>query len=219
VGCSIIRFGDGAHSVIPRRFFIANWMGEEANFGTLHLGRVINIGVGPTVKVDSNNQGQRLGRFIAGGERIRFILNAQHSMTSSSTFNFACLGPGFRDGHVGQYGDMVIDNDSGSTTRRCSLAAATSPVAASSARALVTPEFKTEPYGIYLGTPARLARFRFPEKIREKLLDLAWLEQPMAWIKIQMAAFTVDITKDEGYACEVMDELKASLRPPVRAAA
>lgn len=51
------------------------------------------------------------------------------------------------------------------------------------ARTLVPPNFKSEPYGIYVGSPARLVRFRFSERIREKLLELGWWDMSMPWLQ------------------------------------
>jgi acetyltransferase-like isoleucine patch superfamily enzyme len=218
---SIIRYADGSRSVIPRRFFIANWKDEEANFGTLQMGRAVMIGVGSTVKVDHDPQALRMGRFIAMGERIHFTLNAQHAMKSITTFNLSCFGPGFREGKVEQYGDMVFENDIWVADEAmflggCHIANGT----VIGARSLVTGGFKTEPFGIYAGTPARLIRFRMPEKVRELLLELAWWDQPMSWIKANADRFAMDLTEDVGRSCEMLTELKRSQhRQPLRAAA
>ena len=209
---TLIRYRDGSRSIIPRRFFLKNWQDEEANFGTLHIGRAVNIGIGSTVKVDSENQGLRIGRFVAAGERVRFVLNAQHSINSIAMFNMACLGPGFRDAPIGQYGDTVLGNDlwigdEAMFLGGCHIADG----CVIGARALVPANFKTEPYGIYVGSPARLVRFRFPEKVRELLLALAWWEQPLAWIKAHMDGFGIDLTADEARSCELLREMRATL--------
>jgi len=48
------------------------------------------------------------------------------------------------------------------------------------ARSLLPQNFVSEPYGIYAGTPAKLKKFRFSERVRERLLDLAWWEMPLS---------------------------------------
>jgi len=210
---SIIRYADGSRSVIPRRFFIANWLDTEANFGSLHMGRAVTIGVGSTVKVDNDKQALRMGRFIAMGEHIRFTLNGQHPMRSMSTFNLACFGPGYKEGTVDHHPDMVFENDIWVADEAMFLGGC--HIANGSvigARALVTGGFKTEPYGIYAGTPARLIRFRVPEKVRELLLELAWWEQPMSWIKTHADCFAMDLAQDVGRSCEMLTALKSSLR-------
>lgn len=55
------------------------------------------------------------------------------------------------------------------------------------AGAVVTKD--TEPYGIYVGVPAKLMRFRFPEEIREKLLALQWWEKDFDWIRSRAELF------------------------------
>jgi hypothetical protein len=76
------------------------------------------------------------------------------------------------------------------------------------ARSVIPPNFRSEPYGIYVGSPARLVRFRFSERVRERLLDLAWWDMPLQWIKRNNDAFLVDLTADEGRALEVLGELQ-----------
>jgi acetyltransferase-like isoleucine patch superfamily enzyme len=44
------------------------------------------------------------------------------------------------------------------------------------ARSLLPPNFRSEPYGIYAGTPAKLIRFRFSEKVCEASVNLACWE-------------------------------------------
>jgi hypothetical protein len=73
---------------------------------------------------------------------------------------------------------------------------------------VIPPNFRSEPYGIYVGSPARLVRFRFSERVRERLLDLAWWDMPLQWIKRNNDAFLVDLTADEGRALEVLGELQ-----------
>lgn len=55
------------------------------------------------------------------------------------------------------------------------------------AGAVVTKD--TEPYGIYVGVPAKLTRFRFPEETREKLLALQWWDKDFDWIRSRAELF------------------------------
>jgi hypothetical protein len=81
------------------------------------------------------------------------------------------------------------------------------------ARSLLPPNFRSEPYGIYVGAPARLVRFRFPEKVREALLALAWWDQPVSWLRTHNDAFLVDLAADPGRALETLAELARQVRP------
>ena len=78
------------------------------------------------------------------------------------------------------------------------------------ARALLTPNFRSEPYGIYAGTPAKLIRFRFSEKVREALVNLAWWEMPLTWIRDNNEAFLQDLTVDEPRALDTLTKLLES---------
>ena len=55
------------------------------------------------------------------------------------------------------------------------------------AGAVVTKD--TEPYGIYVGVPAKLTRFRFPQETRDKLLKLQWWDKDFDWIKSKSEFF------------------------------
>lgn len=78
------------------------------------------------------------------------------------------------------------------------------------ARSLLPPNFRTEPYGIYAGTPAKLIRFRFSEKVREALVNLAWWEMPLSWVKDNNHHFLHDMTADENAALDVIAQLAQS---------
>ncbi|HMD70040.1 MAG TPA: hypothetical protein VKF41_01780 [Bryobacteraceae bacterium] len=76
------------------------------------------------------------------------------------------------------------------------------------AQSRLSPNFRSEPYGVYGGAPARLIAFRFSEKIREKLLDLAWWEMPLQWIRENNDFFLLDLLADEGRSLEAIAQLK-----------
>ena len=61
---------------------------------------------------------------------------------------------------------------------------------------LVTSSQKVEPFGIYVGHPAKLVKFRYDEKIIEKLLVLKWWEKNLSWIKKHKEYFDFDLTED-----------------------
>lgn len=76
------------------------------------------------------------------------------------------------------------------------------------ARSLLPPNFRSAPYVVYAGSPARLVRFRFSEKVCDALLGLAWWHMPLVWIRDNNDAFLVDLTADEGRSLEMLAELK-----------
>ncbi len=80
------------------------------------------------------------------------------------------------------------------------------------ARSLLPPNFRSEPYGIYAGIPARLLRFRFPEKVREALVNLAWWEMPLTWLRENNDFFLQDMTADEEKALATIEQLSESCK-------
>ena len=64
------------------------------------------------------------------------------------------------------------------------------------AKSLVTKD--CVPYGIYVGTPAKLVRLRFPEKVIEQLLELKWWDWSVDKIRANLAFFETDLTSFDG---------------------
>lgn len=206
----IICYQDGFHSSIPHGFF-QNWLGDESDVGTFYISKASGFGIGSIVKYDAGVQSLRVGRFVAGGLRLKFLLNGQHDMKTISTSMFSVFGGGLCNVPPPQYADTIIKNDvwigdeamvlgGGIVENGCVIGA----------RALLPPNFRSEPYGIYAGSPAKLIRFRFSEKIREALVDLAWWDTPNlhAWLLETNQKFLIDLTADEGRSLAMLAELK-----------
>ncbi|MFM0495244.1 acetyltransferase [Paraburkholderia caledonica] len=204
----VIGYRDGAYSTIPNNFF-RNWLDEEATQGTFHIGRCSILGVGSVARYDGNAQKLVIGKNVAGGMGLKFILNAQHEMKTISTTMFSIYGEGLNNAVMPQYADTVIHNDVWIGDEALFLGGSVvESGCVIGARSVIPPNFRSEPYGIYVGSPARLVRFRFSERVRECLLDLAWWDMPLQWIKRNNDAFLVDLTADEGRALEVLGELQ-----------
>lgn len=209
-----LKYQDGSHSNIPKGFF-RDWLDNdilEGNFGSFSIGRGSGIGVGSIAKYDSNNQSLRIGRYVSGGLRLRFLLNGQHEIGSISTSMFSTFGNGFTNPPMPQYGDTVLKNDVWVGDEALFLGGScVEDGCVIGARAVVPPNFRSEPYGIYVGSPARLVRFRFSEKIRQALVALAWWEMPLAWVKENNQSFMPRISEmEEGAALELLQKLQVS---------
>lgn len=207
----VIRYQGGAISIIPKGFF-RNWLDQDisgTNFGTFYIGRGSGVGVGSIVKYDGNSQSLRMGRYVAGGLRLKFLLNGQHEMGSISTAMWSTYGVGLRNPPPPQYKDIILKNDIWIGDEAMFLGGSTiENGCVIGARTLVPPNFKSEAYGIYVGAPAKLIRFRFSEKIREALLSLEWWQMPIEWIKQNNEAFLVNLAKiEESQALEVLTQL------------
>ena len=210
---TVIGFSSGGSSCFPHGF-LSNWLEQEPEKGRFYIGRCSGFGIGSIVKYDAGKQGLRVGRFVAGGLRLRFLLNGQHETRTISTYMFSTAGmAGLTNAPPPQYADSLVRNDvwigdemmmlgGGIIENGCVIGA----------RSLLPPNFRSEPYGIYAGSPARLIRFRFPESVRAALLDLAWWEMPLTWIRDNNDMFLQDMTADEGRALDVIARLKESRR-------
>lgn len=207
---TVLGYAEGGASVIPHNFF-RDWLDREAQTGNFYIGRCSGFGVGSLVKYDAGLQSLRVGRFVAGGLRLRFLLNGQHESRTISTYMFSIAGMGLQNAAPPQYADSVIKNDvwigdevmmlgGGIIENGCIIGA----------RSLLPPNFRSEPYGIYGGAPARLIRYRFSERVRAALLALAWWEMPLTWIRDNNAMFLQDMTSDEDGALEIIATLAAS---------
>lgn len=207
----VIRFSDGSFSSIPHGFF-RDWLDNDlidADFGNFCIGRCSGFGVGSIAKFDSNLQALKVGRYVAGGLRLKFLLNGQHDMECISMSMLSFFAPGLRNTPVPQYGDLTIKNDVWVGDEAMFLGGSTiEDGCVIGARTVIPPNFKSEPYGIYVGAPARLVRFRFSEKIRELLLELSWWEMPIEWIKTFNEKFLINLAKtEEKQAIDILQEL------------
>jgi acetyltransferase-like isoleucine patch superfamily enzyme len=207
---TVLTYAGGGTSLIPKNFF-RDWRDEEAAGCDFQIGRCSALGVGSIAKYDGQNQALRIGRYVAGGSRLRFVLNGQHEMRTISTYMFQIAGVGLEHPIIPQYGDSIIKNDvwmgdevmmlgGGIIENGCVIAA----------RAVLPPNFRSEPYGIYAGSPARLVRYRFSEAVRAALVELAWWDMPLSWIKRNNAAFLQDLTTDEPSALMTLASLQES---------
>ncbi|KWN63577.1 acetyltransferase [Burkholderia ubonensis] len=205
---TVYGYPDGAFSLIPHHFF-RTWTDDEPPLGTFHLGRCSGLGVGSIAKYDGYAR-LIVGKHVSGGSRLRFILTCWHEMRSITTSMLGAMGNGLLMHPMSQpYGDTVLKHDIWIGDEAMFLGGSViESGCVIGARTLVPANSKTEPYGVYAGSPARLIRFRFPEKVREKLLELAWWDMPFSWIKENNAAFLVDLAADEGRALELLAELK-----------
>lgn len=216
---TVLSYKDGGQTLIPHGFF-RDWLGNEPDFGQFAIGRCSGIGIGSQAKYDSTVQRLQIGRYVSGGANLRFILNGQHDMRTISTYMLALGGMGLENSPIPQYADTVIKNDVWIGDEAMILGGAViENGCVIGARTLVPPNFRSEPYGIYAGTPARLVRFRFSAQVRAALLALAWWELPLTWIRENNAHFLQDLTTDDGEALRIIAELAESKRRHLEAGA
>jgi len=205
----VLVYKNGGYSVIPNNFF-RNWLDEDATSlnSKFAIGKCSGFGVGSLVKYDAGHQILRVGRFVSGGLRLKFLLNGQHDIRTISSYMFSTIGVGLKNMPPPQYSDSFIGNDVWLGDEMMMLGGGIiSDGCVIGARSLLPPNFRSEEFGIYGGVPAKLIRFRFSEKIREKLIELSWWAMPLAWVKENNDFFLIDLTIDEGRSLEILDEL------------
>lgn len=205
-GYTRITYADGSVTMIPSGFAQggdgAPWPGA-----VVYAGKNALIGVGSTARYDFVDQSLRIGRYVSGGMRLRFILNATHGTNTITTWG----GPpesGLPSRPGERYGDTTIGNDVWIGDEAMFLGGATvADGCVIGARSLVPPNAVLEPYGVYVGHPARLIRFRFHADIIERLLRLRWWNAPIAWIRENTDLFGIDLNADHARSLAMLDAL------------
>lgn len=193
----ILLFKDGCKASIPKNFF-RNWLDQDiqnTHYGKFYIRKNSGFGADSIVKYDGNSQSLRVGRYVSGGLRLKFLLNGQHEMNTISTYmfnqhltaNLTCSPPP-------QYPDTILENDIWIGDEAMIMGGVhIGNGCVIGARSVLPPGMKCEAYGVYVGSPARLVRLRFHEKVVEKLLELKWWEQPIEWVKKNNSAFCQDL--------------------------
>jgi acetyltransferase-like isoleucine patch superfamily enzyme len=212
---TILCYKSGASSLIPHGFF-QNWLDEDMqiyNHVNFHIGHCSTFNIGSSARYEGPHQRLRLGRFDSVGARVRFLLSATHEMGTISTFKFkVLLGERFQEHDSPQYADTVLKNDIWVGDEAMFLGGCVvEDGCVIGARSVVPPNFTSEPYGIYVGSPARLIRFRFSEDIRTALVKLAWWEMPMTWLQENNPSFIIKLDHlDHSEALDVLARLQES---------
>jgi len=203
----VLRYADGAVTFLPKEFFV-DWRDLPPSFGFCEIAKSSGFGVGTKVKYDHDRHRLIVGRYVSGGQRVRIVLNAQHNMNVISTYMFTSAPPTNVVAEIPQAGNTTFENDIWIGDEAMILGGATiANGCILAARALVTQGQKLEPYGIYVGAPARLTRLRFSEKIVELLLISKWWTQPRKWIEENAKFFSAELSMDEGRSIELLKEL------------
>lgn len=206
----VLRFADGSISCLPNHL-LHDPLDEGAPVGELHIGRCASLGLGTLIKFASESQKLQIGRYVNGGMRLRILLDSRHEGHTLSTYLFAIQDLGLRNISAPASGDCIIKNDVWIGDEVTIL-----PDSVIENGCIIEPGallprgFRSEPYGIYVGNPARLVGFRFPESIRAALLELAWWDRPTSWIKAHNDAFLFNLTTDEQATLKLIRELQTT---------
>jgi len=148
--------------------FLQHYSRYEIGVGTYGLPIVHDWQEGSTL---------RIGSYTSIAEQVEIFLGGHHRPDWVSTYPFPAMIPEAEhiEGFAITRGDVII----GSDVWLCSKAVILSGVtighgAVIAAGAVVSRD--VAPYSVVAGNPARHVRWRFPEDIRNALLEAAWWE-------------------------------------------
>jgi acetyltransferase-like isoleucine patch superfamily enzyme len=128
-----------------------------------------------------------IGKFCSIGERLRIYLGGNHRTDWFSTFPFMSFHDVFPEakyiqGHPVSNGDIIIGNDVWIGDDVTIMSGVTiGDGAVIGTQAVVAKN--VPPYAIFVGNPARLARYRFDDAIIKRLLELRWWDWPLERIR------------------------------------
>ena len=136
-----------------------------------------------------------IGKFCALATGVKFIMNgANHKTSGFSTFPFQIFGNGWEKvtpqaGELPYKGDTIIGNDvwiGYESTIMPGVNIGDGAIIAS--KSVVVND--VPPYSIVGGNPANVIKQRFPQKIIDKLLDIAWWDWDIKKITANLEAIT-----------------------------
>lgn len=128
-----------------------------------------------------------IGKFCSIGENLTIYLGGNHRVDWVSVFPFMSFVQWFPEasaipGHPATKGNVVIGNDVWIGADVTIMSGVTiGDGAVIGAHAVVAKD--VPPYAIFVGNPARLARYRFDEDTVKKLLEIKWWDWPIERIK------------------------------------
>lgn len=206
-GFTVLKYKDGGYTWLPETFMVNNWRNICDTPGTLHVGKCSGFGFGSFIRFSNPDESVRVGRYVSGGIETMFMTSGYHETRGISTCEFGSYDPDMKSLDQIVYPEIIVKNDVWFGDS-CMIMADSQIESGCiiGARSLLPISFRTQPFGVYAGSPAKLLRFRFPEKVRELLLDIAWWDMPYKWIRENNEYFLHDMTADS--AVDVLQELK-----------
>jgi len=203
----VVNFKDGRNSSFPAEGLFTNWTGKQPDYGNFHIGIQSGVGYGSKIKFDNNSQKLIIGNYFAGGWNTKFVLNGMHNTNTPSQSVLGTI-PGMKSQPVENLGDTILHHDiwfgdevfvmggvkinTGCVVGACSV---------------IPPRKELESFGVYVGQPAKLIKFRFSEEIIDLLIKLAWWHKPLAWLHANHEFMHLDLNADKGKSIEVLKEL------------
>jgi len=122
----------------------------------------------------------RIGAFCSIAEGVQIFLGGHHRADWVTTYPFPAMLEQARGipGYAFSRGDVVVGNDVWLCTGCVLLSGVTIGHGAIVAASAVVSR-DVPPYAVVAGNPAQVVKWRFPEDMREQLLEAAWWEWPL----------------------------------------
>lgn len=207
-GFMALAYKNGGFTWIPDNMF-SNWRNYCNTPGKFSIGRCSGLGVGSSIRYSNPYQSVKIGRYVSAGIETIFMCSGYHEIRGISTCEFSSYDDVMDNPLQREYDEIIIKNDVWLGDEVMIMAdSVIENGCVIGARSLLPLHFRSEPFGIYIGSPAKLKRFRFSEKVRELLLDIAWWDMPFSWIKENNQYFLHDLTMDDIKAIDILQELK-----------
>ena len=170
----------------PQAFCTA--FGPYSYSGSIH---VVNFGEPYTYSI---------GKFCSIGENLLIYLGGNHRVDWISTYPFMSFHSWFPEamhlqGHPAAKGNVVIGNDVWIGADVTIMSGVTiGDGAVIGTKSVVAKD--VPPYAVYVGNPARLARYRFDEKTIDTLLEIRWWDWPIERIRENVHLLCSSAIKD-----------------------
>ena len=122
-----------------------------------------------------------IGCYVSIGPGVRFLPGGGHPLSSVSTFPFGAFERHFENEDLSK-GPIVVGDDVWIGAGATVLSNVTIGQGAVIAAGAVVAK-SVEPYAIVGGVPAKVLKYRFPENVRRRLLELDWSRFPQSMAK------------------------------------
>jgi len=203
----IFQYRDGRSSSIPSKNFFVNYLGGIPDFGSFYIGISSGVGIGSQVKFDGHRQLLTIGNYFSGGWNTKFILNGMHNMNTPSQVVLGTI-PGMQSQPVEDLGNITLKHDVWFGDEVVVMGGVTiNNGCVVGARTIIPPRKELEAYGVYVGNPAKLIKFRFPPDIIELLEELKWWEKPLTWLQDNADFMHLDLNEDITKSKEILRKL------------
>lgn len=162
--------------------------------GDLYIGKFSAFGPGSSVRFELPNQKVTIGRYVNAGANTKFMLAGFHETRTISTCEFATYDNTMK--HVNQrfYEETVIGNDVWFGDDCLIMAGANiNHGCVVGTRTVLPSSFRSDPFGVYIGSPVRKVKYRFSQEICKLLLELKWWDKPVSWVREHNEMFLMNL--------------------------